>query len=92
MEAQNAFARRHHSLMHFGRSHRLAFLGADSLRYALRAAVPGRGEDGRRRREASRWALKVLWGAATSPFGAPPHQAVRLEETASELPRVPRAG
>ncbi len=47
MEAQNAFARRHHALMHFGHSHRTAFLGAHSLRYGLRAAVPGGGVDGR---------------------------------------------
>ena len=81
MEAQNAFARRHHALFHFGRSHRLAFLGAHSLRYGLRAAVPGGGEDGTRRRQASRWALKVLWGAEGPPFGPPPQQAVRLVET-----------
>jgi GT2 family glycosyltransferase len=84
MEAQNAFARRHHALVHFGRSHRLAFLGAHALRYGLRAAIPGGGEDGEHRREASRWALKVLWGVATSPFGPPPNQAVRLD-SASEL-------
>jgi len=84
MEAQNAFARRHYALMHFGHGHRTAFLGAHSLRYGLRAAVPGGGEDGRRRRVASRWALRVLWGAATSPFGPPPPQALR-SETASEL-------
>ena len=91
MEAQNAFARRHHALVHFGRSHRLAFLSAHSLRYGLRAAIPGGGEDGSRRREASRWALKVLWGAATSPFGPPPHQAVRVGP-ASGPPRQPRVG
>jgi GT2 family glycosyltransferase len=91
MEAQNAFARRHHALVHFGRSHRLAFLSAHSVRYGLRAAIPGGGEDGSRRREASRWALKVLWGAATSPFGPPPHQAVRVGP-ASGPPRHPRDG
>jgi N-acetylglucosaminyl-diphospho-decaprenol L-rhamnosyltransferase len=91
MEAQNAFARRHHALVHFGRSHRLAFLAAHSVRYGLRAVVPGGGEDGSRRREASRWALKVLWGAATSPFGPPPQQALPVEATA-EVPAHPRAG
>lgn len=78
MEAQNAFARRHHALVHFGRMHRLAFLGAHSLRYGLRAAMPGGGEGGVLRRDASRRALGILWGAATSPFGVPPQQAVRL--------------
>ena len=92
MEAQNAFARRHHSVVHFGRSHRVAFLGAHSLRYGIRALVPGGGEDGSRRREASRWALKVLWGAAESPFGPPPLQAVRLETTPSKVPHVASSG
>ena len=78
MEAQNAFARRHHALVHFGRTHRAAFLGAHSLRYGLRAALPGGGDDGRRRRESSRWALRVLWGAAPSPFAPSPRQAVRV--------------
>ena len=83
MEAQNAFARRHHALVHFGRGHRLAFLAAHSLRYGLRAAVPGRGEDGPRRREASRWALRVLWGVAPPPFGPPPRQAVPASQPES---------
>lgn len=86
MEAQNAFARRHHAVVHFGRAHRAAFLAAHSLRYGLRAAVPGGGEDGGRRRHASRWALKVLWGLETSPFGMPPGQAVRAE--APERPSI----
>jgi GT2 family glycosyltransferase len=82
MEAQNAFARRHHALVHLGRTHRVAFLGAHSLRYGLRAIVPGGGEDGRRRRQASHWAFKVLWGVSPSPFGPPPRQAVPVAATA----------
>lgn len=87
MEAQNAFARRQHALLHFGLSHRIAFLVAHSIRYGLRAIVLGGGDDRRRRRRmASRWSLKVLWGTANSPFGPPSRQAPRIDAAPPSTP------
>ena len=71
MEAQNAFARRHHALMHFGRGHRLAFLGCAFPSIWAPGGRAGRGRaTGTAGGEASRWALKVLWGARRRRSGS----------------------
>jgi hypothetical protein len=76
IEAQNAFARRHHAEKHFGPVERTAFLGANALRYAMRAAAPSRNGNAARR-TASVAALKTLLGMAEPPYEPVPPTAVR---------------
>jgi N-acetylglucosaminyl-diphospho-decaprenol L-rhamnosyltransferase len=66
--AQNAFARSQLAAKHFSRLHRLAFLAVLSGGYAIRATVPIGRSRSRRRREASRAALRVLLGLDPPPF------------------------
>ena len=77
MEAQAAYARRQFARKNFGAVHRLAYLSALGLRHAVRAAYVSRDRDlARRRREASRRALRTLVGLDPPPFGPPPRVAV----------------
>ena len=76
MEAQNAVAKLHYARKHFGRSHRLVFVGGLALRYALRAGAPGRGEGARQRRAAAVRSLKTMARLEPPPFGDPPPTAV----------------
>ena len=76
MEAQNAVAKLHYARKHLGRSHRLAFVVALGLRYALRAWAPSRGESGRQRRAAAVRSLRTMAGLEPPPFGEPPRTAV----------------
>jgi GT2 family glycosyltransferase len=76
MEAQATFARKQFARKHFSPAHRAAYLGALSLRHALRFIVFCRpGEIARQRREAAMGALRVLAGIEQSPFGPPPLQS-----------------
>ncbi len=77
MEAQNAFARRHHATKHFSGPKRMAFIAANALRYGLRAAAPSRNGVGAERRAASMAALKTLIGVSQPPYEAVPPTAVR---------------
>ena len=77
IEAQNAFARRHHATKHFSGPKRMAFIAANALRYGLRAASPSRNGVGAERRAASVAALKTLIGVSQPPYEPVPPTAVR---------------
>jgi GT2 family glycosyltransferase len=81
MEAQNAVAKLHYARKHFGRSHRLAFVGTLALRYALRAGSPGRGEEARQRRTAAVRSLRTMARLEPPPFGNPPPTALAPESS-----------
>lgn len=75
--AQAAYARRQYVLKNLHGAGRLTALGAMGLRYGIRAVAPGRDrETARARRTAARAAFSTLVGRRTSPFGAPPPQAL----------------
>lgn len=76
MVAQDAYARHQYARKHFTEPRRTAYLGAVLARHALRAAVPGRGEEWETRRQAARTAIRTLIGRAEPPFGQPPETAV----------------
>jgi N-acetylglucosaminyl-diphospho-decaprenol L-rhamnosyltransferase len=77
MEAQNAYSRLQYARKHFSPAHRPAYAGALTLGYVLRYLAPGN----RQRREASRLALRVIFGRDAPPFGPPPRRAVAPRET-----------
>jgi hypothetical protein len=89
MEAQNAIAKLHFARKHFGRTHRIAFDAALILRYLLRGALPGGGDEGRSRRAASLRALRTISGFTAPPFGEPVPTAVPAEPTAAEPSLLP---
>ena len=62
---------------HFSPAHRTLYSGAVFLRYLLRSVYAGRGELGRRRRQASRAALGTLLGRSPVPHGPPSRFSVR---------------
>lgn len=72
MAAQDAFSRRQYIEKNYSGVSRAASFVALSLRYAMRAALPG----DRERRTLNRVALATLAGRAPPPFGAPPPHAV----------------
>lgn len=76
MVAQDAYARRQYARKHFAQPRRAAYLGAVLTRHALRAALPGRGEESGARRRAARAAIRTLLGRAQPPFGQPPGTAI----------------
>jgi GT2 family glycosyltransferase len=84
IEAQNAFARRHHAKKHFSGPRRTAFIAANALRYGLRAAAPSRNGQGAQRRAASVAALKTLLGASEPPYEPVPPTAVRERPPSAE--------
>jgi N-acetylglucosaminyl-diphospho-decaprenol L-rhamnosyltransferase len=71
MVAQDAYARRQYAERHFGRTHRLLYLGAVSARHLIRAT--GRSSA---RREGARVALRTIFGLAAPPFDTPPPTAL----------------
>lgn len=82
LASQDAFTRRIYSRKHFSPLHRVAYLGALGLGYALRSVAPGRDREwARARRAASRAALSTLLGVSEAPFGPPPKVAVASEHT-----------
>jgi GT2 family glycosyltransferase len=75
--SQGAFARRQYVTKHFGPAGRAVALGAYTVRFGLRAILPGlQGGDGAARRKAARAALATLHGHRPPPFIAPPDQAL----------------
>jgi GT2 family glycosyltransferase len=82
--AQDAFARRQYMQKHFSPLRRRAGIAAYAVGYALRALF-GAGEE---KREASRVALRVLFGKAPPPFIEPPGQAVAPEPPARTAVRA----
>jgi GT2 family glycosyltransferase len=79
MVAQNAFAQIQYARKHFSPAHRAGFSGAVALYYLLRSTFrTGDAEYGRKRRGASRRALRVAVGLDEPPFGKPPEQALAL--------------
>jgi len=77
MTAQLIYARLQYARKHFSPVHRTAFVAALGLRHLLRSVFAGTDRDAsRQRRVAARRALRVLLGRESSPFGAPPKQAV----------------
>ena len=60
---------------HFTAPRRAAYLAAVGSKHLVRAAAPGGGEAGTRRRVAARLALRTLAGRADAPFGPPPTTA-----------------
>jgi GT2 family glycosyltransferase len=85
MVAQNAFAQVQYGRKHFSTAHRIAFTGAVALHHVLRSAFTrGDGECSRKRRGASREALRVVVGLDQPPFGKPPTQALALGRSRSK--------
>jgi N-acetylglucosaminyl-diphospho-decaprenol L-rhamnosyltransferase len=76
MIAQDVYTRRQYAEKHFSPAHRSVYLGAVGVRWALRAGVPGGGEQGVARRAAARRALRTLAGREEPPFGDPPPVAM----------------
>jgi hypothetical protein len=78
MSAQAAFARMQYAHKHFSPAHRVAFVGALGLGYAVRLVAGGADPDdpSTSRRVAARAALRVIVGLDDPPFGEPPHQSV----------------
>jgi GT2 family glycosyltransferase len=92
MVAQNAFAQIQYGRKHFSPLHRTAFTGAVALYYLLRATFrAGEAEHSRKRRAASRKALRVVSGLDEPPFGQPPAQALALGRSREDNPRTARA-
>jgi GT2 family glycosyltransferase len=92
LASQDAFARKLYGRKHFSPLHRISYLGALGLGYALRAVAPGRDRAwARARRSASRAALATLIGRAGSPFGPPPTVAVAPEGGAAPAPDAAKA-
>jgi GT2 family glycosyltransferase len=94
--AQDALSRRLYAYKHFQMSQRTPFLGAVALRHALNLGAAGLGQivPGRShaepaaRREAARWALRMLRGGTDYPFIAPATSPLDARSPASE----PQAG
>ena len=83
--AQDVYTRKQYAHKHFSAPHRLSYLGAIALGYALRFAVAGRPASNRKaRREASRRALRTLFGLDPPPYMQPPAQAVRIRTHADD--------
>ena len=70
-----AYARKH-----FSRVHRGLYFAVLVLALSLRSAYPGRGKVARRRREASRAALRTVLGRLPVPYGPPSRYSVASEE------------
>jgi N-acetylglucosaminyl-diphospho-decaprenol L-rhamnosyltransferase len=71
IESLNAYTRIVYARKHLSPAHRAVYSGAVLLRHSLRAAYAGRGEEGRRRREANRQVVATLLGRAPVPHGPP---------------------
>ena len=82
--AQGAYARMQLARKHFGAFHRVAYLAATGLGYALRALAPEGGGSHAGRRSAARAALRVMVGLDGPPYGEPPQQAMVLRMSKRE--------
>jgi GT2 family glycosyltransferase len=80
IQSLDAYNRIAYARKHLSPVHRLVYSGTVLLRHALRAAVPGRGEGGTRRRAAHSAAVKTLLGRSPVPHGPPSSFSVRLRE------------
>jgi len=78
IESLSAYTRLLYARKYFSPVHRVLYSGAVLLRHALRSIYAGRGEIGRRRREANRAAVKTLLGRAPVPHGPPSQFSVHL--------------
>jgi N-acetylglucosaminyl-diphospho-decaprenol L-rhamnosyltransferase len=76
-----AYARKH-----FSRIHRALYFAVVALALALRSVYAGRGELARRRREASRAAVKTILGRSPVPHGPPSEYSVASEERPDQPP------
>ena len=74
MVAQGAYARKQFTQKHYSRSRRAGYLAAAAFGYGLRA-VAAQGEHAAVKREASKLALKTMFGRVEPPFGQPPATA-----------------
>jgi hypothetical protein len=88
MVAQGAYARMQFTRKHYSRPRRAGYLGAVAFGHALRA-VAARGEHAAVKREASKLALKTMFGRVEPPFGQPPATAFGV--TGAPLRAVKRA-
>lgn len=87
IEGQDAFARMQYARKHFSPAHRAVYAGAIALRYALRVALAGLDPPtAKDRRTAARYALGVLRGRVSPPYGSPPGQAVALRTDTAAQP------
>jgi GT2 family glycosyltransferase len=86
VEAQDVFARKQYAEKHFSRPHRVAYLSAIGLRYALRFIFGGRTAETRRLwRTASAQALRTVVGTGAPPYREPPRQAVAIRDSSSDV-------
>lgn len=90
IEAQDAYTRKQYAHKHFSSGHRVSYLGAIALGYALRFAIGGRPASTRKaRRKASQRALRTLFGLDPPPYMQPPTQALRIRTPAKDAPVSP---
>ena len=85
IESLSAYTRLLYAAEHFSPVHRVLYAAAVLLRHALRSVYAGRGELGRRRRQANRTALKTLLGRAPVPHGPPSRFSVHLGQRPDRL-------
>jgi N-acetylglucosaminyl-diphospho-decaprenol L-rhamnosyltransferase len=79
MTAQDAFTRLQYAHKHFSRTHRAVYVAALCIRYLARYPL------GNARREASRRALRTIFGLDGPPFGAPPEVSVQRRDGVAAL-------
>ena len=80
IESLSAHTRIVYARKHFSPAHRALYSGAVMLRHSLRSVYAGRGELGRRRRDANRQVVKTLLGRAPVPHGPPSRFSVRIAD------------
>jgi N-acetylglucosaminyl-diphospho-decaprenol L-rhamnosyltransferase len=80
LESLQFHSRIDYARKYFSRVHRGLYFAVLVLALSLRSAYPGRGEVARRRREASRAALKTVLGRSPVPYGPPSRYSVASEE------------
>jgi len=78
IESLGAYTRIAYARKHFSPLHTAAYAAAVFARYALRAMIPGGGEEGRHRRDVCRTVIKTMLGRAPVPYGPPSELSVRI--------------
>ncbi len=87
LESLKFHSRISYARKHFSRTHRALHFAVLTAALSLRSVYAGRGEVGRRRRTASRMALRTILGRSPAPYGVPSEYAV----SAAGRPSRPRA-
>jgi len=80
LESLQFHSRMAYARKHFSRPHRALYFAVVALALSLRSVYPGRGEVARRRREASRAALKTILGRSPVPYGSPSKYSVASDD------------